>query len=251
MQEKSIYTYYSFGHNYRMLSEVNEGITIKSLASRIGDVFEQFEELDLRVTSAAATTLKELAEELTERNQDDTVDAKLDAKVKNAVEEFDKTLDAELGLVKAFILTPKRFDLRNLLETPQHLFSKGINVILEADIKKDLIFGFRCIAYEAATASAFHLLRATEGTLKQMYFEFIKQNRIKKPMWHGMVEALRAKRNPKPSEELLDHLDVIRKNYRNPTQHPDKFYSIDEAQDLASNCLSAINMMAKEIKNKK
>ena len=69
-------------------------------------------------------------------------------------------------------------------------------------------------------------------------------------MWGPMVEKLRSKNQPKPSSDLLDHLDLIRKNYRNPTQHPDKFYSIDEAQDLLNSTIVAINMISKSIEDR-
>ncbi|MCH8069815.1 MAG: hypothetical protein IID16_11195, partial [Candidatus Marinimicrobia bacterium] len=49
----------------------------------------------------------------------------------------------------------------------------------------------------------------------------------------------------KPPVELLDTLDRIRINFRNPTSHPDKIYDIEEAQDLFGLCVDAINRMVK------
>jgi hypothetical protein len=40
------------------------------------------------------------------------------------------------------------------------------------------------------------------------------------------------RRSKPPPQTLLDHLDHIRHNFRNPTQHPEAIYDIDEAQDL-------------------
>ena len=43
-----------------------------------------------------------------------------------------------------------------------------------------------------------------------------------------------ARKHPEPLPmSLLAQLDHIRASFRNPTQHPDAVYDIDEAQDLA------------------
>ncbi|NQT93581.1 MAG: hypothetical protein HQ559_12550 [Lentisphaerae bacterium] len=82
---------------------------------------------------------------------------------------------------------------------------------------------------------------------KELYAHFIKRRPDRRLMWHGMVEELGKSQCNKPCSELLDHLDMIRKNFRNPTQHPEKIYDIDEAQDLFGNCISALHMIIKEI----
>jgi hypothetical protein len=68
-------------------------------------------------------------------------------------------------------------------------------------------------------------------------------------MWAGMVEGLRKRKTRRPSNELLDLLDGIRRNYRNPTHHPEKTYDIDEAQDLFAQCLAALNLIYKSKKS--
>ena len=50
-------------------------------------------------------------------------------------------------------------------------------------------------------------------------------------MWGPMVDSLR-KRKTRVSKPLLDNLDNIRYSFRNPTQHPEKTYDIEEVQDL-------------------
>lgn len=226
----------------------NLNISYKSLLRRLNELFAYLDELNLNVTKEAAEELYDISRKIESENESTKVDQLLDTKVRTAVKAIDLTLDSELKLAKAFILTEKRVSLKNLLERPQNLFPKQVFPNLSSQSRIDIIHGFKCIAFEQPTAAAFHLLRATEETLRQLYFSHIKRNRMDKPMWYGMVEALKNKRNPKPKPSLLDHLDTIRKNYRNPTQHPDKFYKIDEAQDLANNCISAISMMYAEMK---
>jgi hypothetical protein len=59
-----------------------------------------------------------------------------------------------------------------------------------------------------------------------------------------MIKHLRERRSA-PPKVLLDHLDGIRTNFRNPTQHPDATYDIHEAQDLFSVCVDAVNRAAR------
>ncbi len=59
-----------------------------------------------------------------------------------------------------------------------------------------------------------------------------------------MVEGLK-KRRSSPPVELLNNLDNIRTSFRNPTQHPDKVYDIQEAQDLFGLSIDVVNRMVR------
>ena len=61
-------------------------------------------------------------------------------------------------------------------------------------------------------------------------------------MWRDIVVALKKRRDPPPAE-LLDNLDNIRKSFRNPTQHPEKIYDIEEVQDLFGLAIDVVNRM--------
>jgi hypothetical protein len=89
----------------------------------------------------------------------------------------------------------------------------------------------RCIAFERSTASSFHLLRGTESVLRQFYLHTVRQGRLRETQrtWGSIVQQMRSRRHP-PSLTLLDNLDNIRRNYRNPTQHPELVYDVQGAQ---------------------
>ena len=55
-------------------------------------------------------------------------------------------------------------------------------------------------------------------------------------MWPPMTVELRNKRSPKPGEDTLAALDIVRVSYRNPTQHSEAKFDIDSAQDLFGIC---------------
>jgi hypothetical protein len=66
-------------------------------------------------------------------------------------------------------------------------------------------------------------------------------------MWGPMSAQLRALTSNKPSETILNTLDLVRVSYRNPTQHPEAKYDIESAQDLLGVCIDLINKMASEL----
>jgi hypothetical protein len=69
-------------------------------------------------------------------------------------------------------------------------------------------------------------------------------------MWGPMIEHLKKRRNA-PQKTLIDHLDHIRINFRNPTQHPDAIYDIDQAQDLLAVSIDVVNRMVQELLERK
>lgn len=250
MRETEIYGYYSFGYNYCLLryeskdSPVHGGT--ESLISRINDFFEFLELLDLRVTMRAADELIDLRGKLKKEPQNAKVDTKLAAKVQEIIGKIDSTLDAELKLSSAFMVTPKRYPLDNLLKSPKDLFAAHVFDNLPALSRFDFQEAGRCIAFGVSTAGGFHIMRGMEGVLRHYYCSIIKRGRIAKPMWNDMIRHLRSRRDA-PPRALLDNLDNIRINFRNPTQHPEARYDMDEAQDLLSLSIDAINRINKDL----
>ena len=116
----------------------------------------------------------------------------------------------------------------------------------------DLTEATKCIAFERPTAAAFHILRATENVLREFYKTNIRTSRVKDLMWGSMIKDMQEghptkKKNIPNADVLLNQLDYIRKQFRNPTQHPDKVYDIEEAQELWNLCGDVISRMAPKI----
>ncbi len=155
-----------------------------------------------------------------------------------------KTLEVELAGFTAFVVTPKILDTGKLLNNVPSLLRPNVFSDLPEIAQHDLSEAGKCIAFERPTAAAFHLLRGTESVLRNFYCILIHQKRIPPPlMWANMVIDLRKRPKTKMHVTLYNNLDNIRLSYRNPTQHPEKTYDINEAQDLWSLCVEAINRM--------
>lgn len=254
MQETNIFEYYAFGFNYYILRYKSEGSPVHgsehTLISRIDEFLEYLDDLDLKVTKKAAYELISLREEAEKMPKDAKVDAELARKVTNVVNKIDATLDAELKMRSAFIVTPKRYPLEHILKDPTALFASNVFKSLPNICQFDFQQAGKCIAFGLPTAAAFHLMRGVEGVLSYYYCCLVKHGRVKVLMWSDMVEHLRKRRNASP-KALLDSLDNIRINSRNPTQHPQARYDMDEAQDLFSISIEVVNRMIKDLSSRK
>lgn len=247
MLKTEIYGYYAFGYNYSLIRRTGlVGYKKDSALSMLDEFQEWLSNLELQVTHKVATDLREIVETF-RKGADETVSAALASNFKDEMNRLDPALDAELQLRTAYVLTKKRYALDSLLESPQSLLAVGVHQRLNDNTKKDYQYACVQIALSQPTAAAFHLMRALEQQVKVLYYAFKKTNRLEKPMWGPMTKELRSKRAPKPSDKLLDHLDSMRIHFRNPTQHPEAFYTLDEAQDLLNQTITAINMIDSEL----
>jgi len=247
MEKKEVYSYYAFGYNYSL---IRTGVIYdwdkKEAIDNIKDVLDGIDKLDIPVTQAIAKELKKIFNEISKIDED-KISKEYISKIDFEINKIDPALDAELRLKEIFILTEKRYSINNLMNKPENLLGKNVFNSLTDTSKRDFKSACTQIALSQPTASAFHLMRTLEEQVKLLYFSFKKTKRLEKPMWGPMINQLRTKRAPKPTEKLLNLLDGIRIHFRNPTQHPQLFYSLDEAQDLLNQTISAINIIKQEL----
>lgn len=249
MKKTNIYKYFVFGYNYRILRLGKAGDKARGEQNALEDGIREFldylRELDLKVTEGAAFELTKILEEIKQLSEHAVVSQQLADKVITGCDKLDATLDSELQLRSAYILNPKRFDVDQLTNKAWTLLSQQSSELLPTICRFDFIRGCQCIAFAQPTAAAFHLMRCLEGMLRHYYCALIKKrDRIDPLLWGPIVTQLRKRKKP-PPKPLLDHLDNIRENFRNPTQHPDARYDLDEAQDLLAVAIDALNRITK------
>lgn len=246
-----VFEYFAFGYNYLILRSQTRGKKVlrdsDSLETLLSEFFTHLDTLNLRVTAQAAFDLSDLREQISSMPEDAVVDADLANKVTQACTKLDVTLHSELGLRTAFVVTPGRFSIQHLLEEPSELLGRETLPRLPDIALFDFNAACRALAFGLATAAAFHLMRCLEAMLREYYTTLIKRNRIKELLWSPMIQHLRKKRRSMSPKALLDHMDNIRVNFRNPTQHPDARYELEEAQDLLSVSIDALNRMARDL----
>lgn len=252
MQPRAIYQFIDLGTVLRYLQDVEEGTAFRGadyIEGNIERFFTFLQEFNFLITLQASSALLLIYNELKEKGKRHKLTSREASRLRNTMLDIHMTLEAEAIVRQAFVVTDKRINTEKLYFSVGRLMTPGVFECLPEIAKYDFEECGRCIVFERPTAGAFHILRGTEATLLMFYQAIVKRNRIAKPMWHDMVVALRKRRNPPPLE-LLDNLDHIRKSFRNPTQHPEKIYDIEEVQDLFSLGIDAINRMVAYLKKK-
>lgn len=252
MIARSIFRYYWFGTCLRFLQDAPLGIHMRTpgrggIRDNIDFFFSYLDNLELIVTRRASYELADFAESLPDE-EGVSLTQDQSQRLQEIMRQLRKTLDAELKGFEAYIVTPKRLDIEKLLNDTPSLLAPGVYSKLPEIAQFDLAEAGKCIAFERPTAAAFHILRGTESVLVSFYEAIVRQKRIPLPrMWGPMVADLKKRRNANPYEVLLNHLDNIRRSFRNPTQHPELVYDIHEVQDLWALCVDAINRMAEAL----
>ncbi len=258
MEKRTTGGYIYLGTAIRYLIGLSQGVPIYAegtVADNVAGLLQRLESYEFHVASRVAREIKELGEKWAAELSDHPEDEEWSkSRVLTSEEVFiltdrarilRETVLAEASGKVAFIATDKRYTVEKLLEDIGSLFGEGVFESLPDIAKSDFAEGGKALAYELPTAAAFHILRGTEATLRDFYLRVVKRDRIREPrMWGPMVNNLRARKKPPPAL-LLDNLDSLRSNFRNPTQHPDKIYDLDEAQDLLALAIDSINRMVR------
>lgn len=249
MEQKPISRFVSLGGTEKYLEDVDEGWPVHGdllVLWNLKTFVQMLEGLNMPVTLRAAgyVGLNALIETLEGTEEDAKLTAEQSTDLRDGMRKVRVAMIAEAEGKVAFVVSDKRHDTNKLLKAFGELLAPGVFDALTDEVRYDLEESGKCIAFERPTAAAFHLMRATEGTLREFYLATVKMNRVDPLLWFAMVDHLRRRSKP-PARALLDQLDHIRHNFRNPTQHPDAIYDIQEAQDLLSLSLDAITRLVR------
>ena len=250
MIRRSVSKYYFFGTQLRYLTDVSEYTLIKSdsyILDNLEWFFQNLRDLNLHVTSRAASDLLTFKNELATASDGEKIGKERAVKLNKLMTNLRLTLDAEIQGVSAFVTSGKRNSEEHLLGNMDALFAPKSFENFTDIAQYDFLEAGRCIVFERSTAAAFHILRGTESNLRHYYKQMIKQKRIKSEMWGPIVNDLKVRSKTKVHVALNNQLDHIRTSFRNPTQHPEAIYDVHECQDLLSLCIDVNNRMFKII----
>lgn len=245
MITRSINHYIWLGTALRFLQDARAGYAVHGpgrIIENIENFLDGLHRFNLPMTARASGRLTAALHNLSGTDADHVLTLDEQDEVNDAVEELRLVLMVEAGGTFAHIVTDKRWDVEKLTGDIGCLMAPGVFDALPEVAKTDFAEAGKCIAFARPTAAAFHLLRGTESVLRHFYLSVVRQKRMKNPMWRAMTDAFGKRRKPPPAA-LLNHLDNIREHYRNPTQHPEKIYDIEEAQDLLPLCAQVVGQM--------
>jgi len=244
MKIRKLYKYYTLGWDFHIMKMGHRNVDLKEII-RISEKFQEFlKEFDFEVTkNAIGNDLDQILTKIRSLDQESFPSEEIQEEFKDLAISIEKTLDSELRLHEAYVLSEKRLGLEKLMNLPAQLFSSGTFDKLSELSKTDYNEAGKCIAFERYTAAAFHILRGTEQVLREFYLKKVKRNRVKKLLWYDITQSLKGRRGIPDS--LIAVLDSIREEYRNPTAHPEKIYGEDEVQSLFTHCADVINRITR------
>ncbi|HXC17415.1 MAG TPA: hypothetical protein VNV60_08250 [Holophagaceae bacterium] len=225
----------------------DESKKVKVALEHIRILLEGLNSQSFQVSIAGSSSIKAIAKDLEKMDATAKIGSVISERLNKEMEIFERIIHSESSTKLVYLVSSGRFNAEYLTTSPSKLFKENIFNNLSEMAKFDFSSSCRCILFGEGTAAAFHILRATEDTLKKYYHIHKKTKRLTKPMWGPMTAELRSKKTNRPPIVLLDTLDMVRNSYRNPTQHPESKYDINEAQDLFGVCLDLIGKMAAEL----
>ena len=165
-----------------------------------------------------------------------------------AAKEFETILGAECQVLDTYFISKKGvYSTADLVDHAHHHIPEPTRAQLPEQTKSDFDQAGKCIAFDLATAGAFHLLRGTEAVLRQ-YYEAVVPGTKKAPAkmrnWGVYIKLLSDHGAEIKVTSLLTHLKDA---YRNPVLHPEENYTDERVQVLFGVCISAIVMMVEEL----
>lgn len=242
MIRKTVFSLIQIGLWLRHLQNP-EGLSLASVRKGCNLIIRALDNMGFTVSLHAKNDLVEFINERSASPDSDILSGDDVKDLSRIIFALEKVITPEAKSRHYFIVADQRYNTKYLLESPDKLFHDGVFERLPELTQTDFREGFNCIVFGRATATAFRILRGTEGALKSLYFAIVKRNRVKNAMWASMTQHLRGRtRNPVP-EVLLESLDMIRKSYRNPTAHPEAIYTVQQAEDLIGVCIDVVNKM--------
>jgi hypothetical protein len=246
MNNKNSYGLIHIGLLIRFLRNITEHDSAILIKSAFKTLKAELQNAELNVSLSAVSSINQLRDtikSIDSLKDEESIKADFAEKIKKEMDGIEKIVYSEAITKRIYQIPERRYNGNYLLNEPSKLLKTDTYSKLSDIAKFDFNASCRCLAFGEGTACAFHILRATEDSLKQMYYHYKKTKRLAIPMWGPMTIELRNKKHPKPNESILNALDVIRVSYRNPTQHPEVTYDIDGAQDLFGLCIDIINKM--------
>ena len=251
MKTEEIWSFIHTGTSFRYLQDAKAGFPIHDnycIISNIDSFLNDLDRLNLNVTKRASYELEELKKKISKKAKGAKLTQEEATELSKITQDIRRTLSAETKGQFVYRVSDKRLDAVKLIEDVSRLFSPKTFNLCPSIARYDFQEAGKCIAFERPTAAAFHLLRGTEAVLRDFYKVFIRPAK-KNPVWGTIINDLRSKSRGKlPDTTLINNLDNLRNSFRNPTQHPEKIYDIEEAQDLFGLCIDVVNRMCRVIK---
>ncbi len=168
--------------------------------------------------------------------------------------EFETILSAELQTLITYHPSQKGiYSTTDLVEQAEKIFPESVLSKLDDKIIKDIRESGKCLAFGNDTASAFHMMRATESVLHYYYIHICNPSpKPKKRLesWGSYITNLQSS-SKSGVKEVIAILQQIKDQHRNLIMHPEVFLSPEDSFTLFEISQAAIMAMANSLPTRK
>ena len=170
--------------------------------------------------------------------------------LKKLIKDFETVLDNELEKAPIFCLERiGNLSTDSLLDGAHKGYAEYARSFLSQLCKDEIDEGGRCLAYERATASGFHILRSVEVAIRQ-YLEKIPGFTMPPLNRQNWGEYIKLLKDNSAAKVIVDALQNIKDNYRNPLMHPEDTLQLDEAIGLFCVCQGMTESLVADLKRR-
>lgn len=168
----------------------------------------------------------------------------------NKAKELNTILSAELQGLSTYHVDQKGiYSTSHLVESAENAFPASIREKLTPDVEEEFRQSGRCLAFDNATASGFHAMRAVEAAMHQYYLAVCKPKTEKKlDNWGSYIARLHQVNQPNATlpdvAKVVAMLQQLKDQDRNLIMHPEVVLTTDEAFTLFETAQSIIMSMA-------
>ncbi len=163
----------------------------------------------------------------------------------NKAKEFQTVLSAELLKLETYYVSQKGiYDTTALIARTENVLPISMLNKIDQKVVVEIRESGKCLAFDCATASGFHIMRATELILHKYYIHVCTPKSPKRlNNWGAYIEKLKSIKNTEV-EEVVAILQQIKDRHRNLIMHPEIVLTPDEAFILFEIAQGAIIAMA-------
>jgi hypothetical protein len=170
--------------------------------------------------------------------------------IQKGIRKFETLVEDEIQKAPIFCLDRiGNLSTESLLDGAHKGYAPEAVGVLTRACKDEIDESGRCLAYERATASGFHILRSVEIAVRFYLLSIpgFVMPPLRRQNWGEYIKLLH---DNNAGKVAVDTLHNIKENYRNPLMHPEDTLQLNEAISLFSVCQSMIETLVADMKKK-
>jgi hypothetical protein len=263
LQRLNLNTWFWIGANLARGEQIKLGISARDGVrhlTRVDAACELILDQQVPRLDFSAGSCRALLKSTTEALQ--AVDAQLDAgkfietiedaiiqPVINAYLRFKNLLQEDLARKNVYSVRESEvYSVASLIDNGDAIIPEKLRFDLPQPCLDELKQAGRCLAFELATASAFHIMRAIEVMLLEYWDIVTGDPRPDNRNWGGLLKEIDKKGGDK---DVIDAVTHVKNLHRNPIVHPELTLTMDEALVLWGSAPAVIVTLNRDILKRK